>query len=103
MEEAGLLIKDREIYKPMKRKDNNLEQFEKALENGNYFSWDFSTKLYACQAYAQEITNLSLRSKLAPCATKVSFSISPNLNPPSFNRPSVGCLVSNWIGPRARE
>ena len=65
LEEAGLLIKGREIYKPMKRKDNNLEQFEKALDNGNYFSWDFSTKLYACQAYAQEITNLSLRSKLS--------------------------------------
>lgn len=47
----------------MKRKDHNLEQFEKALNDGNYFNWDFETKLYACQCYAQEITNLSLRSK----------------------------------------
>lgn len=47
----------------MKRKDHNLEQFEKALNDGNYFNWDFETKLYACTSYAQEITNLSLRSK----------------------------------------
>ena len=45
--------------------DPNLDQFEKALEDGNYFTWDFDTKLYACMAYAQEITNMSLSTKLS--------------------------------------
>jgi hypothetical protein len=49
----------------MNRTDPNLDQFEKALNDGNYFNWDFETKLYACTAYAKEITNLSLRSKLS--------------------------------------
>jgi len=49
----------------MNRTDPNLDEFEKALENGNYFTWDFSTKLYACQCYAQEITDMSLRTKLS--------------------------------------
>jgi hypothetical protein len=48
----------------MNRTDPNLDEFEKALENGNYFTWDFSTKLYACQCYAKEITDMSLRTKL---------------------------------------
>ena len=48
----------------MNRTDHNLDQFEKALDDGNYFTWDFDTKLYACMAYAQEITNMSLSTKL---------------------------------------
>src|SRR3989338_1852785 len=48
-------------------------------------------------------SNLSFKSRDAPWATKQSFSISPNLRPPSLALPSVGCLVSSCIGPLALE
>ena len=48
---------------------------------------------------SEDNINLSNNRAEAPYPIKQSRSISPNRNPPSLDRPSVGCLVRTARGP----